>query len=125
MWRSPTFTAPKEARYHTDMSTFALAIHGGAGTIPKEDMPPTREKAYRQGLEDALKAGHAVLSAGGAALDAVEAAVQTAGGRVRDAWDGAAQWDRGSEFLADLVGALGLKGEQVDQMFREADAIRG
>lgn len=59
------------------MSTFALAIHGGAGTIPKEDMPPTREKAYRQGLEDALKAGHAVLSAGGAALDAVEAAVRS------------------------------------------------
>ncbi|MCC7503557.1 MAG: isoaspartyl peptidase/L-asparaginase [Flavobacteriales bacterium] len=59
------------------MSTFALAIHGGAGTIPKEEMPPTREKAYRQGLEDALKAGHAVLSAGGAALDAVEAAVRS------------------------------------------------
>lgn len=59
------------------MSTFALAIHGGAGTIPKEDMPPTREKAYRQGLEDALKAGHAVLCKGGAALDAVEAAVRS------------------------------------------------
>lgn len=40
-------------------------------------MPPTRKKAYRQGLEDALKAGHAVLSAGGAALDAVEAAVRS------------------------------------------------
>ena len=58
------------------MNKIALAIHGGAGTIPKEDMPPTREKAYRQGLEDALKAGHAVLSAGGAALDAVEAAIR-------------------------------------------------
>lgn len=59
------------------MSTFALAIHGGAGTIPQLDMPPTREKAYRQGLEDALRAGYAVLKAGGAALDAVEVAVRS------------------------------------------------
>ena len=58
-------------------------------------------------------------------LDALEATVQTAGGRVRDAWDGAAEWDRGSEFHHDLAGALGLKGEQVDQMFRNADGIKG
>ncbi len=58
-------------------------------------------------------------------LDAVEAAAEKASGRVRDAWDGAAEWDRGSEFLSDLAGALGLGATQVDQMFREADAIRG
>ncbi|MCC6720444.1 MAG: hypothetical protein IT555_21435 [Acetobacteraceae bacterium] len=58
-------------------------------------------------------------------LEMVETAVQAAGGRVRDAWDGAAEWDRGSDFLVDLAGALGLKDEQVDQMFREADAMRG
>ena len=40
-------------------------------------------------------------------LGKVEAAVQAAGGRVRDAWDGAAEWDRGSESLADLAAALG------------------
>ncbi|MBL8000790.1 MAG: isoaspartyl peptidase/L-asparaginase [Flavobacteriales bacterium] len=58
------------------MSTFALAVHGGAGTIPREDMTPAREKAYRQGLEDALRRGHAVLKDGGSALNAVEAAVR-------------------------------------------------
>lgn len=44
---------------------------------------------------------------------------------MRDAWDGAAEWDRGSEFLADLASALELNGSQVDQMFREADYMRG
>jgi hypothetical protein len=32
--------------------------------------------------------------------------------------------DRGSDFLADLAGAVGLNVDQVDQMFREAAAIR-
>lgn len=59
------------------MSTFALAIHGGAGTIDPKDMPAMREKAYRQGLEDALRVGHALLKDGGSALDAVEAAVRS------------------------------------------------
>lgn len=58
------------------MSTYALAVHGGAGTIAREEMTPAREKAYRQGLEDALRAGHAVLRDGGTALEAVEQAVR-------------------------------------------------
>ncbi|MBX2978929.1 MAG: isoaspartyl peptidase/L-asparaginase [Flavobacteriales bacterium] len=58
------------------MERYALAIHGGAGTIPRTSMTPEREKAYRDALETALRRGHAVLVAGGAALDAVQAAVQ-------------------------------------------------
>ncbi|MBL7980813.1 MAG: isoaspartyl peptidase/L-asparaginase [Flavobacteriales bacterium] len=58
------------------MSTFALAVHGGAGTIAPELMTPAREKAYREALELALRRGHAVLAEGGSALDAVEAAVR-------------------------------------------------
>ena len=58
------------------MSTIALAVHGGAGTIARELMTPAREKAYRDALELALKRGHAVLKEGGTALDAVEAAVR-------------------------------------------------
>ena len=58
------------------MSTIALAVHGGAGTIARELMTPAREKAYRDALELALRRGHAVLADGGAALDAVEAAVR-------------------------------------------------
>jgi hypothetical protein len=57
-------------------------------------------------------------------LNAVEGAVATAGGRVQDAWAGAAEWQRGSEFLQALAAALGLDGPQVDQMFRDAAAIQ-
>ena len=57
------------------MQKFSLAIHGGAGTILKEDMVPELEKAYLHGLEDALAAGHAILEEGGPSVDAVKAAV--------------------------------------------------
>lgn len=57
------------------MGKIALAIHGGAGTIPRDLMTPLREKAYREALELALRKGHAVLASGGTALDAVAAAV--------------------------------------------------
>jgi beta-aspartyl-peptidase (threonine type) len=55
--------------------TIAIAIHGGAGTIRRQEMTPERDAATRAGLSAALEAGHAVLRAGGAALDAVVAAV--------------------------------------------------
>lgn len=54
---------------------FSLVIHGGAGTIRREDMTPDLEKAYLQGLEEALDAGFAVLQQGGTAINAVRAAV--------------------------------------------------
>ena len=57
-------------------------------------------------------------------LDAVEAAVLAAGGRVQDAWTGASEWDRSSEFLQALAAVLGLDGLQVDQMFRGAAMIQ-
>ena len=53
-----------------------LVIHGGAGTILRSSMSPEREKMYREGLEEALKKGYAVLSAGGSSLDAVETVVK-------------------------------------------------
>ena len=57
------------------MSTFALAIHGGAGTILKSTMTPEKELAYTNALTDAIHAGETVLKKGGAALDAVEHAI--------------------------------------------------
>jgi L-asparaginase / beta-aspartyl-peptidase len=54
----------------------ALAIHGGAGTIKRENMSPEREKEYRAKLEESLEAGYAILDAGGTALDAVIEAVK-------------------------------------------------
>ncbi|VVE69239.1 beta-aspartyl-peptidase [Pandoraea anapnoica] len=52
-----------------------IAIHGGAGTISR-DTSPEELKAYHEALADVLRAGQAVLAAGGSALDAVTVAVQ-------------------------------------------------
>lgn len=52
-----------------------ICIHGGAGTILKEDMTPELEKAYLDALQTALNAGYAVLEEGGTAVNAVKAAV--------------------------------------------------
>lgn len=57
------------------MQRYSLVIHGGAGTILKEDMTPELEQAYIIGLEAALDAGFAVLEKGGSAVNAVKAAV--------------------------------------------------
>jgi beta-aspartyl-peptidase (threonine type) len=54
----------------------AIAIHGGAGTLSLDDLSVSATRPYREGLERALGAGLALLENGGAALDAVVAAVQ-------------------------------------------------
>jgi beta-aspartyl-peptidase (threonine type) len=55
---------------------WAIAVHGGAGVISRDDMSREQEKAYREGLEEATEAGARVLRRGGSSLDAVEAAVK-------------------------------------------------
>jgi len=57
------------------MSKYTLVIHGGAGTIRKEDMTPQLEAAYLEGLKDGMNAGYAVLEEGGTAVNAVKAAL--------------------------------------------------
>lgn len=59
------------------MSNYALAIHGGAGTILKSTMTPKKELAYTAALQDAIQAGEAILKKGGPALDAVEMAIRS------------------------------------------------
>ncbi|UPT68459.1 MAG: isoaspartyl peptidase/L-asparaginase [Sphingobacteriales bacterium JAD_PAG50586_3] len=57
------------------MSKYAIAIHGGAGTILRSTMTPEKEAEYKQALADAINAGEVILMANGSALDAVEAAI--------------------------------------------------
>ena len=54
---------------------YTLVIHGGAGTILKDEMTPDLEKAYMDGLNQALEAGFAVLEEGGTAVNAVKASL--------------------------------------------------
>jgi beta-aspartyl-peptidase (threonine type) len=55
---------------------YAIAIHGGAGAMPRATLSAERERRYRDGLEAALDAGYALLEHGGTSLDAVAAAVR-------------------------------------------------
>jgi L-asparaginase / beta-aspartyl-peptidase len=53
-----------------------LAIHGGAGTIEPHMLTPDKEKAYKDGLNEALAKGYEIMTKGGTAVDAVELAVK-------------------------------------------------
>ena len=55
---------------------FALAVHGGAGTLRRGEMSEEQAALYHAGLRRALIAGRDLLAAGGSALDAVTAAGQ-------------------------------------------------
>lgn len=54
---------------------FTIVVHGGAGTILKDDMTPELEQAYQAGLQQALDVSYAVLEQGGTAVNAVKAAI--------------------------------------------------
>lgn len=54
-----------------------LVIHGGAGNITPAIMNAEQERQYAAGLTEALESGYAVLEQGGAAMDAVVAAIST------------------------------------------------
>ncbi|HHF3085681.1 isoaspartyl peptidase/L-asparaginase family protein [Vibrio antiquarius] len=55
---------------------FSIAIHGGAGTILREQMSNELQQSILADLEASVKAGHQILEEGGDALDAVVAAVK-------------------------------------------------
>jgi len=53
-----------------------LVIHGGAGTMAREDLSAEQEAEYHAALEEALEAGYSILEDGGQSLDAVQAAIR-------------------------------------------------
>jgi L-asparaginase / beta-aspartyl-peptidase len=55
---------------------WALAVHGGAGTIDRAKMSEDRRRAYVASLTQALTIGKEVLDGGGRSLDAVERIVR-------------------------------------------------
>tara|TARA_B100001094_G_scaffold301698_1_gene328234 strand:+ start:2431 stop:3420 length:990 start_codon:yes stop_codon:yes gene_type:complete len=56
---------------NTIENKIAIVIHGGAGTILKENMTPELESAYLQKLEEAVKTGYEILKNGGSSQSAV------------------------------------------------------
>jgi beta-aspartyl-peptidase (threonine type) len=55
---------------------YALAVHGGAGTISPAQITAELERDLRTGLQRSLEAGDQILRKGGASLDAVTEAVR-------------------------------------------------
>jgi beta-aspartyl-peptidase (threonine type) len=56
-------------------TSFALAVHGGAGTIPRAETSRSHWASYHDAQCRALTAGRSILETGGSALDAVTEAV--------------------------------------------------
>ncbi|CAG0898423.1 unnamed protein product [Cyprideis torosa] len=53
----------------------AIAIHGGAGTIPRNSMTSEMDAELRSVLKETVESGYNILTQGGTALDAVEKVV--------------------------------------------------
>jgi beta-aspartyl-peptidase (threonine type) len=96
---------------------FAIAIHGGAGTILKSSMTPEQEAQYRMKLAEAVDIGYAILEKGGTSLDAVEAVVQ----RLED--DSLFNAGKGSVFNSD--GKVELDASIMDGNTLKAGAVAG
>lgn len=58
--------------YPDNNPKYAIVIHGGAGTILKENFTSEKEAQYKSVLKNALMVGDSVLKNGGSSLDAVE-----------------------------------------------------
>lgn len=54
---------------------FAIAIHGGAGSISKANLTPELRQAYKDKLKEAVDKGSKVLEQGGDSLVAVQTAI--------------------------------------------------
>lgn len=101
----------------TDQIPWKLVVHGGSGVIDRAALTPAQDRAARTGLDLALQAGSAILAAGGAALDAVEAA-----GRVLED-DPHFNAGRGAVFT--YQGTNELDAAVMDGRTRDAGAVTG
>ncbi len=55
---------------------YAIVIHGGAGNVSPQFIPPDRAEAIEVKLSEALELGTQILASGGSSLDAVEQVIR-------------------------------------------------
>lgn len=60
---------------------YVLVIHGGAGTMSKENATAEKIAQYHIALREALLAGYKILAAGGQSMDAAVSAVSSMEGK--------------------------------------------
>ena len=68
--------SPATIRTEMKSPKYAIVIHGGAGTIQRENMSTEKDSSYRAMLNTALDVGEKILAAGGSSLDAIEATIR-------------------------------------------------
>jgi beta-aspartyl-peptidase (threonine type) len=56
-------------------SPIGLVIHGGSGTITRENLSSTKEQALRAKLSQAIEAGYSIIEGGGTSLQAVTTSI--------------------------------------------------
>jgi beta-aspartyl-peptidase (threonine type) len=69
-------TSSKDKTITAKQNEFAIIIHGGAGTILKENLSEEKENAYKLKLEEAIRTGYAILKDGGTSQEAVVKTIQ-------------------------------------------------
>lgn len=72
---SMAHTASSEGANPVPRIQWGLVMHGGAGTITRENMTPELERQIQGKMTEAMRAGYAVLRDGGSSVDAVVAAI--------------------------------------------------
>ncbi|MFQ6371043.1 isoaspartyl peptidase/L-asparaginase family protein [Shewanella sp. YIC-542] len=75
LWAALALLALPASSVMASEAPYAIAIHGGAGTISKANLSDAQLKEYRAKLTEAVNAGYRVLSQDGSSLDAVQAAI--------------------------------------------------
>jgi beta-aspartyl-peptidase (threonine type) len=69
--KSTSSTTKESLETPKTSENFGIVIHGGAGTILKENMSDSLENAYRKKLKEAITEGHTILKNGGTSMQAV------------------------------------------------------
>lgn len=100
-----------------DTPRTALVIHGGAGVIQRDSLSLEDERAIRVELDRALDAGNAVLSQGGTALDAVQAAIKIL--------EDSPRFNAGKGAVFNAVGGHELDASIMEGHTRRAGAVAG
>ncbi|MDP2560347.1 isoaspartyl peptidase/L-asparaginase [Psychrobium sp. 1_MG-2023] len=98
-------------------NNFAIAIHGGAGTIDKKKFTPEKEALYRQKLTEATNAGYDILHRGGSSLDAINAAVNIL--------ENSPLFNAGKGAVYTYDGAHELDASIMDGKTKQAGAVSG
>ncbi len=101
----------------TNPIPWTLMIHGGAGILRPDTLTPEHSDGARGALGRALDTGEAILAAGGAAIDAVEAAVRSL--------EDDPHFNAGRGAVLTFEGAISLDAAIMDGRDRRAGSVAG